>query len=226
MQWDGRSWSYVPAVSAHAYSDANGVSCESTSACMIVGSSMDVGLRAQQSPIERLSRGTLTTLPTPQVGSSATLSGVSCSSTSVCVAVGSYSATAAEAREGIGHPLIETWSRGTWRVLPNVPTSPAGFGSLSSISCPRTSQCTAIGGSSPSPQGSRDSGNPISYQLSNGRWSSSQSFSLPSGTSAQDLSFRGVSCMNSTSCVAVGTVGLTSGSSSGQPIVETTIERR
>jgi hypothetical protein len=119
------------------------------------------------------------------------LNGVSCASTSDCVAVGQVGSGAVALYSTDGG---STWSTGT------VP-SEVGESSLSSVSCASTSDCVAVGYYL---NGSSYVGTALYSTDGGSTWSTG---TLPGGVS--DLS--SVSCASTSDCVAVGQVG--SGSS-------------
>jgi hypothetical protein len=112
---------------------------------------------------------------------------VSCSSPSVCMAVGSLSA-------GTTQLLSETRSPAGWKVQ-SIPEP--GFGShLLGISCPKASMCVAVG-DTPAGGGTR----PLAERWNGSAWTI-QSTPTPAGATFSDLN--AVSCTSTTSCLAVG----------------------
>ena len=136
--------------------------------------------------------------PTPSGGGQ--LNDVSCTSDTACIAVGySYTSTTAT--------LAEAWDGTSWS-LQNVP-SPTVGGFLSGVSCASASDCAAVGNSS-------GPGGPF-VQLADvwdGTTWSSQTLPSPAGATISSLS--NVSCTSATICMAVGSVGL--GTSTSTPI--------
>ena len=79
----------------------------------------------------------ITTSPNPNADN--VLNGVSCPSTTRCVAVGdSYNSV------GFGATLIESWNGNSWSVSGS-PNRPATFNSLKSVSCWTVGKCAAVG---------------------------------------------------------------------------------
>jgi hypothetical protein len=80
-----------------------------------------------------------TTVSSPNRGIQSSLQAVSCTSSTSCVAVGSY-VTAL----GVGRTLVESWNGSTWTKVssPNQGTA-ASF--LSAVSCTSSSRCVAVG---------------------------------------------------------------------------------
>jgi hypothetical protein len=122
----------------------------------------------------------------------ATLRGVSCPTTSYCVAVGSTG----------GSALAEVWNGFGWTTTPAVAV-PAGGSSytLSSISCVSTTWCLAVG-TYHSPSGDRA----IASVWNGSTWTSKPNLPWGSGTGAVAY---GVSCLSTTLCHAVGQTSAT-----------------
>ena len=117
----------------------NGVSCPASADCFAVGfSSTSSGTSAL---IESLGPTGWVLATTPQVPGSSVdeLQGVSCASTTSCVAVGYY-----QQKGGSEQTLVETLANGTWSVITS-PNSGAGNNVLTGVSCPEASACVAVG---------------------------------------------------------------------------------
>jgi hypothetical protein len=117
--------------------------------------------------------------------------GVSCTSSTVCVAVGEYG-TGVHTMIPKGVPIVESWNGRNWRFQP-IPTragaQPAG---LSSVSCPTSRVCTAVG---------YDGSLPLVERWNGSRWTE-QTVSIP--PAANGGSFDAVTCIAAASCTAVG----------------------
>jgi hypothetical protein len=122
------------------------------------------------------------------------LSGVSCATNRVCVAVGATGENRTAA-------LVERWSGGRWSVQPS-PTLPEPSG-LNQVSCPTVNMCVAVG--------QVTNGRPFIAMWNGRQWSISNwrepsGCSFPASTACQsgfgDLV--GVSCASAGVCVAVG----------------------
>jgi hypothetical protein len=134
--------------------------------------------------------------PTPTTGMPySSLTSVSCSSTSSCMAVGSDSASGGQS--GISDPLAEFWDGTTWSVV-SIPGSWSGESALDSIDCPTTTTCVAVGSSGSSPTAT------LVEDWNGVTWSKVTSPS-PVGAAAPTLA--AVSCVTPSSCVAVGATG-------------------
>lgn len=117
---------------------------------------------------------------------SSVLAGVSCASSSFCVAVGAHH----------GAALIERWDGVAWTIMTAPGLAGASDARLSGVSCASSSACVAVGsdtaGQAPRPLVERWDG--TSWSL--------QTVPDPSGDTAGALS--GVSCSAADACTAVG----------------------
>jgi hypothetical protein len=204
-RWNGTKWSIVtsnvPSGSTGSY--LNGVSCTSTTNCFAVGY-FTTASNPGRTLIERWNGTRWLVL----AGANATgslgsyLSGVSCTSTTSCAAVGySYDSKATKT-------LAARWSGTKWSVVAS--PNPAGDESnLLGVSCAGTG-CIAAGYYT-SAQGS---GRTLVERWNGTKWSIASSPN-PAGS---DSYLNGVSCASATSCVAVGEYYGTTGP--GRTLVE------
>ena len=118
------------------------------------------------------------------------LAGVSCSSSTNCVAVGSYEST-----DGFPDPIAESWNGTTWTV-DSLPTFTIG-GLLAGVSCPAADQCMAVGERFSFRAG--EVGLALSWNGS--AWTQTKVAKAPSGTGT---AFTSVSCNSADACEAVG----------------------
>jgi hypothetical protein len=130
--------------------------------------------------------------PTPKGAKSVQLAGISCISVTTCIAVGFYTNSS-----GVTVTLAERWNGSTWLIQPTPSPAGAKSSSLSGVSCPSTTACTAVG------RYTNSSG--ASFELAE-RWNGITwtTFSIPNLAGATSSLFRGISCSSPTSCVAVG----------------------
>lgn len=143
MTLGGGSWTVEstpnPARAAAAF--LSGVSCPASGACTAVGVSTDAnGVAAPVAMTLASGTWTLASPMTPLGADGAALTGVSCSSTTVCTAVGySYDSSFTVS------PLAEDRSGATWTAV----ATPVPIGSLGSqlagVSCTASAVCTAAG---------------------------------------------------------------------------------
>jgi hypothetical protein len=118
----------------------NAVACVSRSQCVSVGQAT-----AGATPTDLLSSFSLTTtgiqaipVSAPSGATAASLSGIACATTVVCMSVGDATIGGETA------PLAETWNGSAW-ALETVGGTEAKPASLAAVSCPSTSQCVAVG---------------------------------------------------------------------------------
>jgi RHS repeat-associated protein len=172
------------------------VACPSTTVCMAVGWYTD-NSGNRQGLLLNLSGSTWTAtkapLPNPAANPVAGISRIVCTSTASCVAVGDYNLLG-----GGAGGVIETYSSGSWSAVnAPVPSNAINVSGLSSISCPTTGACVAVG--------SYDLPGPVQTGLlevlSGGSWTATQA---PFPASSNYTYLNDVSCWSSTSCEAIG----------------------
>ncbi len=186
------------------YNQLNGVSCASQSFCVAVGVSVDYaadptsGMTTadSQNAIAEMYNGSAWTpvasLPGVTYGDGSGLIGVSCPTTSFCMAVG-YDAT--------NEPLVLTWNGVSWSVLasgpnsPVVPPQPGDLTELTGVSCPSSPSFCAVSGYTFFADVNVGGGFLSTYQ--NGTWTMSSA-------ATGDMAFTAVSCHSSQFCMAVG----------------------
>ena len=186
-------------------SKLNAVSCPSTGVCVAAGW-YDANSGYQQPLIVSLSSGALSAVagPLPSGANSvpdASLTAVSCASTTVCAAAGTYADSSSDTQG-----VLEMLSSGTWTAtqapLPGDAATNPGV-TLSGLTCPSTTVCEAVGAyTNTSSYSSPSSG--LVDNLSSGTWAATEA-PAPSGSSAEDgVDLSGISCPSTSSCVAVG----------------------
>jgi len=140
--WDGTSWSIVasPNPPGARSTVLSAVSCSDTTSCFAVGYYSSGS--HHKALVERWNGADWSIMASPNpTGSTGTvLSGVSCSNTFSCAAVGDYALTSP-----VTKPLVERWNGGDWSIVasPN-PTGSTGT-VLSGVSCSTTINCFAVG---------------------------------------------------------------------------------
>jgi len=193
--WGGTSWSLqtTPNFPGARGSELNGVSCTSATACTAVGD-IPLGFGTQRSFAERLN-GTswsLQTTPNPTGAAGRVLSGVSCRSATLCIAVG-YSTDAS----GTTTTLADRWNGSSWSLLTTPNRGVAPGDNLHGVSCTSASACTAVGGYTTA----ANPGGTVFVERWNGTSWSVQTTPQPAGIWTW---FMGVSCPSTTACIAVG----------------------
>jgi hypothetical protein len=190
--WNGAMWLFPPDtglfpgelshVNGLGRRELNGVSCVSSSFCVAVGAHGFSGLaNAPSLPlVESWNGETWSPVPSPEpargVNSPFKLQGVSCTSTDLCVAVGTGG-------------LIESWNGTAWSIVPS-PNS----GTLNGVWCASAKRCLAVGA---------NEGAALIESWDGSTWSTLES------PKPQASALESVTCVLKTRCVAVGgyTVG-------------------
>jgi hypothetical protein len=156
----GGRWS-VQHVTRSAHSGLTAVSCPSSRFCEAVGFYNAHGGRppvqnvvGQVSLAERWNGSRWTIQSTPRFSDGA-FNGVSCTSSSDCIAVGSW----------LNGTLTEYWNGTKWSVQPD--DSLNGYDELSAVSCASRNACLAVGFES----NSTDPGSPITRKWNGMTWS-------------------------------------------------------
>jgi hypothetical protein len=196
--WNGSSWSIqsVPKPTGAKGILLSGVSCTSSSACTAVGNYNNAS--GTQVTLAERWNGTswsVQTTPNPTEAKGSFLKGVSCSSSSACIAVGGYQYTTGLSSST--YAFAEVWNGSSWSVQSTPNPTGATTSVLRGVSCASSSACTAVGSYVNS-----SSGEVTLAEVWNGSSWSVQSTPNPTGATASVL--RGVSCTSSSACVAVG----------------------
>lgn len=168
-----------------------GVSCSSASSCFAVG---ETG--GSETLVERWNGTTWSTMttPSPAGASFAGLDDVSCPTATSCYAVGRY----ATGFDFQFKTLVEHWNGTSWSTVasPN-PTDGSTATSLSGVSCPSATNCSAVGSKT-----SSSATKTFVEQWNGTHWSIVASPNPTDGSTVAALS--GVSCASATNCSAVG----------------------
>ena len=184
-QVSASKWTTMPnPTAANATNTDAAVSCVTSAFCMAVGNG-DQPLN-DAALAEEWNGTTWTSLPMPTVPNSTDsfLNGISCASTSFCVAVGFADVS------GANSSLIEQWNGAAWSVVQAAAGSSAS--SLLSVSCTSATFCMATG-----PNGN----NPYVDAWNGSTWTPTI-LSFPSVFASVHLD--GVSCTTPSSCMVVG----------------------
>ena len=173
------TWSLEDAPAQLGFGEVDTISCPDPTYCVALASNQYQG----DSLI--LSAGTWNTAPLVEPGGALQLNSVSCSSESLCMAVGESSSGSGIPSNAVG--VIEKWDGSAWSIVPNPHASGVNVW-LSSVSCPSASSCFAVGQDS-TDGGFIDSWNGASWTMA---------------FSQQSVSLSAVSCSTPTTCVTVG----------------------
>ncbi|MDQ2839035.1 MAG: hypothetical protein M3Y89_16720, partial [Actinomycetota bacterium] len=201
------SWSAIQAPVPADALDGSGLirlsdlACGAVGSCVLVGNYVDTA-GDTQALSDVLSAGSWTPvrLPLPAVHDYdplASLASVACPAAGACTAVGSY-----DVLDSTTGPLVETLSGGIWSAT--AAPLPTGYSSdgagLTSVSCPATGWCLAVG---PAPN-IRQTMNGFVDTLSDGQWTSRDA-PMPANASSYPFASLGpVTCVAVGSCTMVG----------------------
>ena len=186
-EWNGTSWSIVGSVDGVSGTSnyLEGVTCTSASFCVAAGIFATGGTSYWETLIEQWN-GTSWTLDTsPNSGGQNYLYGVSCTSTSFCVATGygQFGTT-------YWQTLVEEWNGSSWSIVTSPNTSTTENNYLYGVSCVSSSDCWAVG----------DYGGAI------------QTLIEQLAPATQNNQLNSVSCVSSSDCWAVGYYSTNTGS--------------
>jgi hypothetical protein len=194
--WNGTQWTVtqMPKVSGSSLLEMQGVSCTSAESCVAVGAALNMP-QLVAAPLIFSWDGTKWTSEKSAISSIGNLSltGVSCASSTDCVAVG-YTIDKLQSPGAFS----EIWNGSTWASV-KIPT-PTGGAELSGIQCSSATACTTVGTRS---RGALAEG-------FNGTAWTVQKTAIPQGAGTS-AAFEGLSCTSSTSCTAVGSFSNASG---------------
>ena len=192
--WNGTAWiiASVPLPAGATAGQLRGVSCVAAGACEAVGTYTPLtgnGMALAESWDG--AAWSIQSTPNPTGGTYSTLSGVSCTSTTACTAVGLYATTGPETELAVG------WDGTTWS-LQATPIPGGSFQSaLNGVSCVSSTNCTAVGFAS------FTNNDRSLVVLWNGTTWTIQPSPNPGGTGIV-LQLAGVSCPAAGACTAVG----------------------
>lgn len=175
--WNGVSWSIVTIPSAGGLSS---VSCANPTSCSAVGSAIEHWNGTRWS----IEAGAV---PPRSFDGGAAPIGVSCPSTTTCIAVG-----VADRANGQPGVWVEDWNGTSWKYVssPDLHTS---YSLLYSVTCARTTDCWAAG----TELGKTPGLHPLLEHWNGTQWSL-----VNTPDASADL--RGVKCRTTTDCVTVG----------------------
>ena len=192
--FNGTSWSIVPSPTPTGIDALDGVSCTSSSFCLAVGLSMNQDLQFR-SFSEVFSGSKWSIVPSPNPGSGDNLlTGVACSSSSSCVAVGAYD----NGTDAPSRTLAATFNGSSWSVVSS-PNSGSSDDGLASVSCVSSTDCVAVGSVGDYDNESGPGSQTLVETFNGSSWSIT-----PSADGSADDYLDGVWCGSSGSCTAVG----------------------
>jgi hypothetical protein len=193
--WNGKTWAPVQLPGpAGGASGAHGVSCLSARSCVVVGAyTGSGGFGNALADIWNGRTWKQTRPPAPRGAFISSLSAVSCTSATFCVADGLYFNKAG------GGVLIDWWNGKTWSRMQGLAPKGTTDSYLNAVSCVSAKACFAVGAAATA-KGLR----------SVAEWWNGQHWALttvpwPNGTTNPGLT--GVSCVAANRCVAAGISG-------------------
>ncbi len=202
--WNGTAWSIVTTPNPNPLDSKGlfGVACLSSSDCWAVGFGFIGGGGTRGTLAEHWNGSAWSIIATgdPSFANNQ-LSGVTCTSTSDCWAVG-FALTGNF--DETSQTLAEHWNGSAWSVVPTPNSSPQG-NSLSGAACITTSDCWAVGAAA------TGSGSVAEH------WNGSSWSVVPTPNSSPQANvLSGVACVDASDCWAVGTATVPSGNTSRQ----------
>ena len=201
-RWNGRTWTLQSTPNLGYENSLTGASCTSTSACTAVGyvtyRKCVLGCTLTQNTLAEAWNGTTWAIqPTMHPGQTSELTGVSCTSTNACIAVGHYTSS------GTQLTLAENWNGTSWATQNISNPNGATSSDLEAVSCTAISACTTVGhytsGSTQLTLAERWNG--TSWAIQN----------TPNPTGAVTSTLTGVSCTSTNAWTGVGTFTNSSG---------------
>jgi hypothetical protein len=199
--WNGSAWTVVPSPSPKlpgGGAELNSVSCTSSASCVAVGETLTFhepgGYLAPYPLIEAWNGTTWQTEAIPKLThTGAYLNGVSCTSTSRCMAVGSEGFP----KKPTLFTFAESWNGTAWKFVPTpAPLTPGGT-ALNQVSCTSSSNCMAAG------YYGYNFGTGTSVTLAEA-WNGAKWRRLSTPVPGSDAALTGVSCTAAPACTAVG----------------------
>jgi hypothetical protein len=196
-RWNGSSWSQQSTPNPGEGSAASAmldVSCATATSCVAVGTTGTKPFAERWNGSE----WSLGAAVNPGGSVESSLEGASCSSSSFCVAVGSYRESTGSAKT-----LTEHWNGSKWSIVasPN-PTGAKGSVKLAGVSCLSASSCSAVGG-----YVSKKEGKPVEAESTLVEAWNGAEWAVQSSPNAEGMAFSilsDVSCTTAIQCTAVG----------------------
>jgi hypothetical protein len=194
LAWNGTAWRSVAVPAPNptvALINLAAVSCQSATACVLVGAYLTLAGAGAERPYALTWNGTSLTPtaapPVPKGGGFASLTGVSCvTTTKSCIAVG-------DSQGGAGPLLVETWNGAKWTL--QTASIPGGARSTypGAVSCHFLTFCVVAGESYPS------TGAPAMLLARwNGKGFTVMKAAIPAG--AANVTLNDISCPSATLC--------------------------
>jgi hypothetical protein len=146
-RWNGTEWTIVSVPSPSEEARFEDVSCTSSTSCMAVGWQGPNGSHKALAEGWNGTEWTVVSTPTPSEAKTIVeLHGVSCTSSSSCVAVGEYATKTFSGVPEATKTLVESWNGSEWTIKSSPNPEGAELPSLAAVSCSSSVACTAVGG--------------------------------------------------------------------------------
>jgi hypothetical protein len=199
-KWNGSEWTVTetPEPEGAFWSFLEGVSCTSSTWCMAVGKADTPSFNGFYALYWNGTKWTAAMPATPSSGHEPELHGVSCVSSSWCVAVGDYYVINPFTEY---LPLIEIWNGTSWSVQSSSMSPALGLLELFNVSCSSTTQCMAVGMATENGETSKEYEAPLVLGLSGSTWS--RLTGLPANP-LKNTGYDDVSCPASDFCIVGG----------------------
>jgi hypothetical protein len=151
--------------------------------------------------------------PNPTGATNTVLSGIACPSATDCIGVGDYSTETVAYRT-----LAERWDGGSWTIekTPNISSDPHDDSILAAVSCAGARSCMAVGYS----VDVKDDNVIVRGLVEQMKGTTWKILATPVPSHTEGISFDGVACTASDSCIAVGGLQKSGVYSQGQPLAE------
>ncbi len=193
--YNGTSWKQIKSatVGRDDFEELLGISCTSSTSCVSGGYYYGGSTAFVYLPlVESLSKGAFSATSISDARTpGGYVSGISCPSAKMCIAVGSFYT------EETDTPIVEMWNGKTWTLVV-VPKPGAMYYELEAVTCTSTSFCMIVGG-----YGGEDSAGAPVVMTFNG--SSFTLHNVPVGAAdSEDAYLYAVSCASPSACLAAG----------------------
>jgi Putative amidase domain len=198
--WNGTSWSATALAlpSGIAAERLHGVSCPTANvlSCWFYGRIWESGGKPPTSFVQK-TLGNWQSIPKPEGATDVFIEGITCTSTTLCRAVGYYSVGS------VNLPLSETWDGTKWSAASLPLPSGATRAALSGLACDPAGGCWAVGKTqvNSTEQAEGKSPTPFFERWTGSQWQASTPPSVPDSLAA---SLNDVSCPSASACTAVG----------------------
>ncbi len=195
-RWNGTKWvaQLSPVPSGAQTSSLSSVKCSSSAFCIAVGQ-YTTSSTVTKTMALRWSSNRWTLLPTPNANAPVNvLSGVACTSTSNCFAVGSSFTSVGDTAETL--TLVERWDGPRWTIVPSPNVANATESGLNSVACSSSTDCFAVGTSH-----TQLRADTLTEHWDGASWSIVAS---PDPATSVDNELNAVTCPSTAGCLAVG----------------------